>query len=259
MSNPTPVLETPLVAPPQEGEIESLLAQGVTTRDAYESIKMKPWGSFVNNVYDAASNLANLLPTGTYLAFTTIAPIVTDNGTCDQPEEFWMSVATTAFFAIFCFLSSFTDSYQAADGQVYYGIVTFKGLWTPQLPEVLHPGDKEEYKLTFVDVIHAVLSVAVFAACSLMTPNIKACFYPSLRDDPSRTIPAFVAFVVSSVFTAFPSKRHGIGFPVSPATTFFFRGAPPVRTLEISSDSCRTIQVSGGGEVEEQESRIEKG
>ncbi|KAL2633319.1 hypothetical protein R1flu_004798 [Riccia fluitans] len=227
MSSSVTALSTPLVSPPQQGEIEPTLDQGGSTEYTLESVPMKPWGNFVNNVYDVASNLANLLPTGTYLAFTTIAPIVTDNGTCDQPTEVWQSVAVTALFAAFCFFSCFTDSYQAADGQVYYGIVTPSGLWTPQLPVVLHPGDKEEYKLTVGDFIHAVLSVAVFAACALMTPNIKSCFYPGLSDDVVRTLPAFVAFVVSTVFTAFPSKRHGIGFPVSPATNSFWRAPPP--------------------------------
>ncbi|KAG6553273.1 hypothetical protein Mapa_005007 [Marchantia paleacea] len=206
------------------GEVEPLLEplqqRSVNTGTGPElsSVKMQPWAGFLNNIYNGASNLANLLPTGTFLAFTAIAPIVTDNGTCDNPSELWLSMATTLFFAAFCFFSCFTDSFQAADGQVYYGIVTFSGLWTPQLPVALHPGDKEQYKLTFIDFIHALLSLAVFAACAMMTPNIRSCLYPKLSDDAVRTIPALVSFIASYVFTAFPSTRHGVGFPVSPAS-----------------------------------------
>ncbi|BFI29837.1 hypothetical protein MPTK2_3g06430 [Marchantia polymorpha subsp. ruderalis] len=208
------------------GEVELLLEPSQQQQQQHErsentelsSVKMQPWGGFLNNIYNGASNLANLLPTGTFLAFTAIAPIVTDNGTCDNASELWLSVATTTFFAAFCFFSSFTDSFQAADGQVYYGIVTFKGLWTPQLPVALHPGDKEQYKLTFIDLIHALLSLAVFAACAMMTPNIRSCLSPKLSDDAVKTIPALVSFIASYVFTAFPSTRHGVGFPVSPAS-----------------------------------------
>ncbi|BBN20703.1 hypothetical protein MPTK1_4g16522 [Marchantia polymorpha subsp. ruderalis] len=183
--------------------------------------KNNPWANLVNGLYSGASNLTNLLPTGTFLAFTAIAPIITDNGTCDDAFELNLTIVTIVFFALFCVFSCFTDSYQAADGQVYYGIVTLKGLWTPQLPVVLHPGDKEQYKLTFIDVVHAVLSLAVFAACSLMTPNIRACLYPKLQENVVRIVPAFVGFFVSAVFVALPTTRHGIGFPVSPASFSF--------------------------------------
>ncbi|KAL2629420.1 hypothetical protein R1flu_014106 [Riccia fluitans] len=219
------------------GEAEPLLSRGDV--DASASAVNNPWANLVNGLYSGASNLANLLPTGTFLAFTAIAPIVTDNGTCDDPFEVYLTVATTIFFAFFCFLSCFTDSFQAADGQVYYGIVTLKGLWTPQLPVALHPGDKEQYKVTFIDVVHAVLSVAVFAACSLMTPNIRVCLYPHLADNIVRIVPALVGFIVSAVFVATPSKRHGIGFPVSPSSfSFSSREAKYLQKREAELDGA---------------------
>ncbi|CAM6096733.1 unnamed protein product [Calypogeia fissa] len=191
---------------------------GSSVAAASSSTEKNPWDTLVNGLYSGASNLANLLPTGTFLAFTAIAPIITDNGVCDDPFEFWITVAVLIFFALFCVFSCFTDSYQAADGKVYYGLVTCNGLWTPQLPVALHPGDKEEYKLTWIDVMHSVLSLAVFAACALMTSNIRNCFYPKIDHNVMTIVPAVVGFFVSAVFVTFPSKRHGVGFPVSPAS-----------------------------------------
>ncbi|BBN11472.1 hypothetical protein MPTK1_5g12170 [Marchantia polymorpha subsp. ruderalis] len=112
-------------------------------RSELANVKVGTVGGFVNGVSDGISNLANLLPTGTFLAFTTIAPIITGNGKCDQPSELWLTMATTIFFAVFCFFSCFTDSFQALDGKVYYGVVGLGGLWTPQLPIALQPTDSE--------------------------------------------------------------------------------------------------------------------
>ncbi|KAG6545818.1 hypothetical protein Mapa_012779 [Marchantia paleacea] len=202
------------------GEVEPLLERGLAAEPAASpDVPLTPWSAFLNSVTNGISNLANLLPTGTFLAFTTIAPIITDNGTCDQASELWLTVAATIFFAAFCFFSCFTDSFQAADGKVYYGVVTIFGLWTPQLPTVLQPADKGPYKLKFSDFIYALLSLAVFAACALMTPNIRSCLFPELSATVVQTVPAVVSFVVSAVFTLFPSKRHGLGFPVSPISS----------------------------------------
>jgi hypothetical protein len=188
---------------------------------ANASADLNPWATFVNGLYSTTSNLANLLPTGTFLAFTAIAPVITGQGKCDDAFEWWFTVAVVCFFGLFTFFSCFTDSYQAKDGKVYYGLVTLNGLWTPQLPTALHPGDKNEYKLTFMDVIHAILSLAVFAALTLATSTVSTCFYPGISEDVQRIFPVTVGFFVSAVFVAFPSKRHGIGFPVSPASLSF--------------------------------------
>ncbi|BBN11473.1 hypothetical protein MPTK1_5g12180 [Marchantia polymorpha subsp. ruderalis] len=202
------------------GEVEPLLERDLAAEPATSSdTPLTPWSAFLNNVTNGISNLANLLPTGTFLAFTTIAPIITDNGTCDQPSELWLSVAATIFFAAFCFFSCFTDSFVASDGKVYLGVVTFFGLWTPQLPTGLQPTDQGAYRLKFSDIVYAFLSLAVFTACALMTPNIRSCLFPELSATVVQTVPAVVSFVVSAVFTLFPSKRHGIGFPVSPISS----------------------------------------
>lgn len=218
----SPKVTDPLLPVASATETAPVASSGSSVAAASaSSTETTSWASFVNGLYNGASNLANLLPTGTFLAFTAIAPVITDNGTCDDAFELYLTIATLVFFALFCFFSCFTDSYQAVDGKVYYGLVTFKGLWTPQLPEVLHPGDKEEFKVQWTDVIHAVLSLAVFAACALMTATIRECFYPNIPDNVVRIVPAVVGFSVSAVFVSFPSKRHGIGFPVSPSSLSF--------------------------------------
>ncbi|KAL3687424.1 hypothetical protein R1sor_013733 [Riccia sorocarpa] len=248
-----PLLPTSASSTSLSREAEPLLHRGDVATSAGTAVN-NPWANFVNGLYNGASNLANLLPTGTFLAFTAIGPIVTDNGTCDDPFEYNLTLVTTIFFALFCFLTCFTDSYQAADGEVYYGIVTFKGLWTPQLPVILHPGDKEEYKVTVIDVIHAVLSVAVFVACSLMTPNIRGCLYANLKDNIVRIVPAFVGFFVSAVFIALPSKRHGIGFPVSPSSfSFTSREAKYLQKREAQLDAA---SLKGPAATEATSSRV---
>ncbi|BFI18070.1 hypothetical protein MPTK1_6g12240 [Marchantia polymorpha subsp. ruderalis] len=182
------------------------------------TVQVSPWAAFINGITSGASNLAGLLPTGTFLAFTTVAPIVTNNGTCDPPQYLWLTVGTTAFFAAYCFFSCFTDSFQAPDGKVYFGVVTLGGLWTPQLPAALQPADQATYKLRFSDFVYALLSLAVFGACALMTPNVRSCLFPDLSSPVVMTVPIVVSFFVSLVFSVFPSSRHGIGFPVTPVS-----------------------------------------
>ncbi|KAB1208542.1 hypothetical protein CJ030_MR7G000294 [Morella rubra] len=72
-----------------------------------------------------AANLANLLPTGTLLAFQLLTPMFTNNGACDSATR-TMTLVLLVLLALSCFLASFTDSVKASDGQVYYGFTTFK-------------------------------------------------------------------------------------------------------------------------------------
>lgn len=103
---------------------------------------------------------------------------------------------------------------------MYYGVATFKGMWlfdyNPGKDDSLP--DLRNYKLRFIDWVHAVLSGLVFAVVALRDRNVVSCLYP----DPSREVkevldivPIGVGLVCSLLFIAFPTKRHGIGYPVT--------------------------------------------
>ena len=83
---------------------------------------------------------------------------------------------------ISCFLDSFTDSYKAEDGTLYYGIATTSGMWTMN-PEINRTADLSSYKLMFLDFVHVVLLVMVFALFALMDLNVVGCYYTDARED----------------------------------------------------------------------------
>jgi hypothetical protein len=66
--------------------------------------------------------------------------------------------------------------------------------------------------------MHAVMSILVFAAIALFDQNVVNCFFP----EPSKEIqevltalPVGIGVFCSMLFVAFPTERHGIGFPLS--------------------------------------------
>lgn len=96
-----------------------------------------------------------------------------------------------------------------------------KGMW---LFDYTGPGqvavDLTKYKLRFIDWVHAVLSVLVFGVVALRDKNVVICFYPKPSHEIQEVInilPIGVGFISSLLFLAFPTRRHGIGYPVSNA------------------------------------------
>ncbi|KAL1222527.1 Protein DMP3 [Cardamine amara subsp. amara] len=167
----------------------------------------------------SAANLANLLPTGTLLAFQFLMPVFTSNGSCDYPTHVLTTVLLT-LLAISCFLSSFTDSVMADDGNVYYGFVTHKGMWVFDYPDPSGVGlpDLSKYRMQIVDWIHAVLSVLVFVAVALRDKNTVDCFYPAPEQGTKKVldiVPMGVGVMCGMLFMVFPARRHGIGYPVT--------------------------------------------
>lgn len=178
--------------------------------------------SVLSQALESSAHLANLLPTGTLLAFQLLTPIFTKNGSCDSATR-PMTLILLILLALSCFLASFTDSVRSSDGQVRYGFVTLKGLW-------LFDGDSagggltaaldlRKYKLTFVDVAHGLLSVLVFGSVALRDKNVVSCLYPEPGlegEEVLDIVPIGIGVICSLLFVAFPTKRHGIGYPVTP-------------------------------------------
>ncbi|KAF3452633.1 hypothetical protein FNV43_RR03066 [Rhamnella rubrinervis] len=175
----------------------------------------------VSQTLTSTANLANRLPTGTLLAFQLLTPIFTSNGACDSATR-PLTAILLFLLGLSCFLASFTDSVKASDGCVYCGLATFKGLWlfdyTDDDPKGSTLPDLSKFRLRFIDWVHAVLTVLVFAAVALRDKNVLSCFYPTPRlhtQEVLNIVPVGIGLLSSLLFVVFPTRRHGIGYPVS--------------------------------------------
>lgn len=125
--------------------------------------------------------------------------------------------------SISCLLASFTDSFTTSDGLVHYGFATFKGLWLFDNPNYnadtsYKLPDLSKYRLNSIDVIHAVLSCLVFGVVALRDKNVVSCLYPTPGREVQEVldvVPIGVGLICSLLFVIFPTRRHGIGFPVT--------------------------------------------
>ncbi|KAI3755181.1 hypothetical protein L1987_54976 [Smallanthus sonchifolius] len=175
----------------------------------------------ISQTLASTAQLANLLPTGTLLALQTISPIFTNHGSCDAVTR-PLTAILLAFLTGLCFLASFTDSFKASGGQVFYGFATCKGMWIfdSQTAAASSSGlpDLRNYKLRAVDWIHAFVSAFVLATIAMRDRSVVSCFYPRPSHEAQEVldiVPLGLGLVCSLVFVIFPSKRHGIGYPVS--------------------------------------------
>ncbi|KAI4972354.1 hypothetical protein ZWY2020_003279 [Hordeum vulgare] len=167
----------------------------------------------------STASLANLLPTGTVLAFQLLAPAFTNHGACDATTALLTRILL-AVLALSCLLASFTDSLKGPDGRVYYGVATLRGLWLLDYPPgAPTPRDTARYRLAPIDAVHAALSVAVFGVVAARDKNVVRCFYgPSPARETEEVldiVPLGVGVLCSLLFVAFPTRRHGIGYPVT--------------------------------------------
>lgn len=178
--------------------------------------------SVVSGALTGTANLANLLPTGTLLAFQILTPVFTNNGACDSVTRI-LTLVLLILLAISCFLACFTDTVNASDGRIYHGIATFKGLWlfdySPVMDTIILP-ELSKYKIRPIDFVHAFLSVFVFFAVALRDNNVLTCYYPQPRRETTKEVldivPLGIGFLCTLLFVVFPTTRHGIGYPVTP-------------------------------------------
>ncbi|GJN00236.1 hypothetical protein PR202_ga17652 [Eleusine coracana subsp. coracana] len=153
------------------------------------------------------------LPTGTLLAFETLLPAASGNGTCSAVSVVTLRVLL-ALCGASCFVFHFTDSFRAPDGKVYYGFVTPRGLSLFRTGLGVEAPREDRFRLGFVDVVHAVMSVLVFAAIALSDYRVSACVLPGHGKEMKEVMESFplmVAAVCSGLFLMFPNTRYGIG------------------------------------------------
>ncbi|CAL5183488.1 unnamed protein product [Lathyrus oleraceus] len=171
----------------------------------------------ISSTFQSTAHLANLLPTGTVLAFQLLSPIFTNIGNCDSVSKSMTSVLVTLCGAS-CFLLNFTDSFRDSKGNICYGFATFKGLWIIDGSTKLPPQVSEKYRIRFIDFMHAMMSILVFAAIALFDQNVVNCFFPEPSNEIQEiltALPVAIGVFCSMLFVAFPTERHGIGFPLS--------------------------------------------
>ncbi|XXG38942.1 hypothetical protein AAC387_Pa01g0029 [Persea americana] len=123
------------------------------------------------------SMLVNFLPTGTLLTFEMLLPPVSGDGTCSPVSSMMINVLL-GLCAISCFFFHFTDSFRGPDGKVYYGFVTPRGLAVFKSGMGLEVPKDERFQVGFVDFVHALMSVLVFAAIALSDYRVTNCLFP---------------------------------------------------------------------------------
>ncbi|CAK9147346.1 unnamed protein product [Ilex paraguariensis] len=82
--------------------------------------------------------------------------------------------------------------------------------------------DLRKYRLAFIDFVHGVLSLMVFVAVALRDKNVVSCFYPRPGHEAQEVldiVPIGIGLICSLLFVVFPTRRHGIGYPVTTDTS----------------------------------------
>ncbi|XP_010256248.2 PREDICTED: uncharacterized protein LOC104596693 [Nelumbo nucifera] len=165
----------------------------------------------LNTILSGTARLNVLLPTATILAFTIFAPILTNDGKCDTLNR-WLMAIFLAISSASCVFFTFTDSFRTATGRLYYGIATFRGIWTFNggRKRPCHPRD---YRLRWADLFHSSLSVVAFLTFASSNNDVLDCYYLAMPRKVTNIVPLVVGFVISVLFVVFPSGRRGIGYP----------------------------------------------
>lgn len=171
----------------------------------------------ISQTFASTAHLANLLPTGSVLAFQLLSPIFSNQGECDSVSR-TLTAGLVGLCGLSCILLSFTDSFKDQKGNICYGFATFRGLWVIDGSVTIPPEIAAKYKLKFIDFLHALMSILVFAAIALFDENVVNCFYPEPSTGTKEvltSLPVGIGVACSMLFVVFPTKRHGIGFPVT--------------------------------------------
>ena len=211
------------------------------------------------NDADWWTKLGKYMPTGTFMVFQAIAPIITNNGNCSAEWHKIVTGIVLVALAAACMFLAFTDSV-VEDSVLYYGLATSSGMRV-LYPPGSHPlGNLGSYKLSELppllqhsyfgyvslresctavhmawhapdrlevfhctglgDWLHAVMSAAVFLGLSIITPPVSSCFTVT------------VSFMDPNLFTALATV---VGAVASSATFLKGISGPPRHGLGFAS------------------------
>ncbi|KAF3485759.1 hypothetical protein F2Q69_00057551 [Brassica cretica] len=168
--------------------------------------------------FKGTAHLSNLLPTGSVMGFQIMCPVLTHQGQCPTIASRWLTCFLVFVCAVSCFLLSFTDSFRDPRGKVRYGLATPSGLMVMDGTITLTEEEKEKYKLRFIDLMHAMMSMLVFFAISMFDQNVIRCLFPVPSEDTKELLtglPFIIGVVCGGFFLVFPTRRHGIGSPLT--------------------------------------------
>ncbi|XP_068657821.1 protein DMP6-like [Aristolochia californica] len=179
-----------------------------------------PVQNAIHQTFRSTAHLANLLPTGTVLTFQLLSPVFTNQGKCNLTNQY-LTECLIVLCGISCFVLSFTDSYRDGEGKVRHGLATMNGLWVIDNEDTnnLRPEEATRYRVKFIDLVHAIMSILVFGVVILFDQNVVKCFCPEPSEETKQVLtglPVGIGVICSMLFIAFPTTRHGIGFPLSP-------------------------------------------
>jgi len=169
----------------------------------------------ISYILSSVSNLAKMMPTGVIFVFQMLSNLLSKNGDCGKGNKILLGICL-GILGIVCFILAFTDTFTDKNGNVHYGIATRSGLVT--IGSKAKPSNESDYKVGLKDFLAAGLAVMVFAFVSLSDKNVVQCLYPSAQSSIHKwvqVLPLAVSVVISAVFVIFPSKRQGIGNPVT--------------------------------------------
>jgi hypothetical protein len=177
-------------------------------------------GTMADKVMTSAANLAQLLPTGTVLAYQALSPSFTRHGVDCTASNQWLTAALVGVLAGLSLLLSFTDSVVGTDGRLYYGVATPRGFNVFNLSgqeEGLQwaPGQLRRLRLRPLDYVHAIFAAVVFLTVAFSDVGLQRCFFPHAGANTSellKNLPLGTAFLSSFVFLIFPTTRKGIGY-----------------------------------------------
>ncbi|THU50313.1 hypothetical protein C4D60_Mb06t18890 [Musa balbisiana] len=162
-------------------------------------------------LFIGTTRLHVLLATAIILTFSVFVPLVTDDGECDDLNRWF-----TAFLVALCAASSvsftFTNSYRAASGRLYYAVATLRGIraFNGRRKGPPEPGT---YRLTWSDLFHASLSLVAFLTIALLHDDVMRCYHIDRPRKLTNTVPLVIGFLFSVLFVVFPSRRRGTGYP----------------------------------------------
>ncbi|KAJ8503958.1 hypothetical protein OPV22_004844 [Ensete ventricosum] len=181
----------------------------------------------IDKVLSPAANLAQLLPTGTVLAFQALAPSFTHRGACYASNKYLISVFI-ALSAVSCAFFSITDSLVGADNKLYYGVATLRSLYVFNYTGASEEerrrvfGNLEQYRLRPLDCVHAVFTVLVFLTIAFGDAMVQNCLFRDAGPNTTEllvNLPLAAGVVSTLVFMLFPTSRKGIGFTNTPPTS----------------------------------------
>ncbi|KAG1326353.1 protein DMP3 [Cocos nucifera] len=173
----------------------------------------------MDKTLSCVANLAQLLPTGTVLAFHALSPSFSNYGVCHISNK-CITLSLVLLCTISCVFFSFTDSFKGTNGKLYYGVATPKSFivfnYEPSdgdRSKVLE--DLTRYQMRRLEYVHALFSAVVFLTLTFSDTNVQHCFFPNSGPNTKQILqhlPLGAGLLSSMVFLIFPTTRKGIGY-----------------------------------------------